>query len=167
MEFFAANIKLGEVAVQLIAFIIVFLMLKAMAWKPILKSLEARREKIQSEFEHLEKSKKEIEALKADYAKHLQRIEEEARAKLQEAIEEGRRISKEIQDKARSESQATFEKAKENLELETAKARIALRREIADLAVQTTERVLNEKLSTDQAQQAKIMEIIQDLEKTI
>lgn len=167
MEFFAANIKLGEVIVQLVAFIVVFLTLKSLAWKPILQSLEARRAKIQGELDHIDASKKEIERLKAEYVAHLQKIEDEARSKIQEAVDEGRRIAKEIQDKARTESQATFDKAKENLELETAKARISLRREIADLAINTSERILSEKLSSDRAQQAKALEIIEELEKTL
>jgi F-type H+-transporting ATPase subunit b len=167
MEFFQANINLGEVLVQLIAFVIVFWTLKAMAWKPLLSALEARRAKIKTEFEKIEHARKEIESLKSEYTAHLARIEEEARAKVQQAVDEGRRIAREIQDKAREESQATFDKAKQNLDLEVAKARVALRQEIADLAVNASERVLNERMSTDKAQQAKILEIIQDLEKTL
>ncbi len=167
MEFFKANINLGEVLVQLIAFIIVFWTLKLLAWKPLLQSLEARRGKIQEEFDKIEKARIEIEGLKNQYNAQLQKIEDEARAKINEAIDEGRRIGKEIQDKARHESQAAFEKSKENLELEISKARLTLRREIADLTISASERVLKEKLSTDQAQQAKILEIIQELEKTV
>lgn len=167
MEFFQANIKLGEVLVQLIAFVIVFLTLKGMAWKPMQQSLESRRAKIQGEFDKIESTRKELEAMKLDYTARLQKIEDEARAKIQEAIDEGRRVAKEIQEKARTESQNTFDKAKQNLELEVAKARLTLRQEIAELAINTSERVLNERLATDQAQQTKIMEIIQDLEKSL
>lgn len=167
MEFFAQNIKLGEVVVQLVAFIIVFLTLKALAWKPILSSLEARRSKIENELNHIDQAKKDIERLKNEYTAHLQKIEEEARMKVQQAVDEGRRIAKEIQDKARTESQATFDKAKENLELEAAKARIAMRQEIANLTLNASEKVLNEKMASDAAQQAKILEIIGDLEKAL
>lgn len=167
MEFFQANIKLGEVLIQLIAFVIVFLTLKNMAWKPVLQSLESRRARIQQEFDRIEAARKEIESMKTEYTARLQKIEDEARSKIQEAIDEGRRIAKEVQDKARLESQATFEKAKQHLDLEVAKARVALRQEIADLAINTSERVLNERMNSDQAQQAKILEIIQDLEKTL
>ncbi len=167
MEFFKETINLGEVVVQLAAFIVVFLTLKALAWKPLLNSLKAREEKIQAEFDKIEKAAKDVEALKKDYALKLQKIEDEARAKIQEAIEDGRRVSKEIQDKARAEAQASFEKSKENLELEITKARVELRRDIAALAVSTSERVLNEKMSSDQAQQAKILDIINDLEKAL
>ena len=167
MEFFKANIHLGEVLVQLIAFIIVFLTLKGMAWKPILRGMELRRTRIQQEFDSIDSAKKDIELMKAQYTALLQKIEDEARAKIQEAVNDGRRISKELQDKARAESQASFDKAKENLELEIAKARIALRQEIAGLTINASERVLNERMNSDKAQQAKILEIIEDLEKTL
>lgn len=167
MEFFQANIHLEEVVVQLVAFLVVFFILKSLAWKPLLGSLESRRAKIQSELEHIDNAKKDIERLKVEYTAHLQKIEDEARVKIQSAVEEGSRIAKEIQDKARAESQATFDKSKETLELEVAKARLTLRQDIAGLALSTTERVLNERLSGDKAQQAKILEIIEDLEKAL
>lgn len=165
MEFFQQNIIPSEVFVQLLAFLIVFFVLKMLAWKPILAALESRRERIREEFEKIEQARREIESLKAEYAGRLQRIEDEARSKLQEAVAEGRRISREIQEKARAESQAGFEKAKENLALEIAKARVELRREIADLAIQAAEKVIGEKMS-EAVQQEKVMEIIEELEKS-
>ncbi|MBI3313663.1 MAG: F0F1 ATP synthase subunit B [Candidatus Omnitrophica bacterium] len=165
MEFFKASIIPGEVLVQLIAFIIVFWTLKLLAWKPILGALEARRQRIKGDFDKIEAARKDIESLKAQYSASLQKIEDEARAKLQEAVEEGRKISRDIQEKARAEAQASFEKAKDNLALEAAKARITLRREIADLAIHVSERLLHEKL-TETKQQEKIMEMIEELEKT-
>ena len=165
MEFFKANIIPGEVFVQLLAFIIVFWTLKLLAWKPILSALDARRRRIESEFQRIEAARKEIENLKAEYSQHLQKIDDQARGKLQEALEEGRRIAREIQEKARAESQTSFEKAKENLALEVAKARVALRREIADLTILVTEKVIHEKLN-DAKQQEKILELIEELEKS-
>lgn len=167
MEFFQANINLGEVFVQLVAFMIVFWTLKLLAWGPLLKALESRREKIKQGFDQIEESKKEIEALKAEYHAHLQKIDEEARTKIQEAIEEGRGIAREIQEKARAESQALFEKSKENLELEISKARIMLRHEIAGLSLSVAERVLKEKMKDAKAQEEKVLEIIEELEKTL
>ena len=123
MDFFKQNIIPGEVVVQIIAFLIVFFTLKRLAWGPVQKALETRREKIKEAFARIDLGKKEIDALKAEYAGHLARIEEDARAKLQEAIEEGRRLSRDLQEKARAEAQSVFEKTKENLEVEIAKAK--------------------------------------------
>lgn len=166
MEFFQENIHLPEVFVQLIAFLIVFLALKKFAWKPLLAIIKARREKFESEWSRIEKSKQDVAALEKDYRAHLQKIEEEARAKMQEAIQEGRRLAREIQEKARLESQASFEKAKASLELEVRKARLTLREEIADLSVRVAEKILMEKMDTAQ-QEKKAMEILGELEKKL
>lgn len=161
------NVSLQEILTQAIGFAILVFVLKKLFWKPFMDSLENRSAHIRKELHHIESSKKEIEAMKTEYTAHLQKIEDEARTKIQEAINEGRRVAKEIQDKARAEAQASFEKSKENLDLEVSKARMTLRREIANLAVSTSEKILNEKMSNDQAQQSKALEIIEGLEKAL
>lgn len=163
MEFFQANLIPAEIIVQLLAFLIVLFTLRKLAWKPILDSLEARRAKIQREFDSIEAARREIEALKADYASRLAKIEEEARAKVQEAVEEGRKISRDLQEKARSEAQAVFEKTQQNLDLEIAKAKLVLKRSVIELSLQVAEKVLDERLS-DAKQQEKIEQIIAKIE---
>ncbi|MFA6600507.1 MAG: F0F1 ATP synthase subunit B [Candidatus Omnitrophota bacterium] len=163
MDFFTQNIIPGEVVVQLVAFLIVFGVLKMFAWKPVMKSLEERRLAIQKTIAAAEAVKLEVEKLRADYNAHLQKIDEEARAKIQEAVDDGRRISREIQQKARAEASETLEKAKENLDLEVAKARITLQRTIADLSLRVAEKILRENLS-EPRQQEKVLEIIKELE---
>lgn len=163
MDYFKENIIPGEVIVQLIAFLIVFAVLKSLAWKPIMKSLADRRDRIKKMLEDAETARHEAEKLRADYAAHLQKIDDEARTKLQEAIEEGRRIARDIQQKSRTEAAQSLEQAKENLDLEVAKARVTLRREIADLSIRVAEKIICEDLS-EAKQQEKILEIIKDIE---
>lgn len=157
------NLSLQEILTQAFGFLVLLFVLKKMFWRPVLASLENRREKIKTDLDKIESAKQDAESLKAEYNRHLQKIDDEARVKIQEAIDEGRRISREMQDRARTESLATFEKSKENLQLEVAKARITLRREIADLAIGLTERVLQEKLG-DAKQQEKIQDMIKEIE---
>lgn len=164
MEFFKANLIPAEIIVQLLAFMIVFFTLRKLAWKPILDSLEARRAKIRQEFESIEAARREIEALKADYAARLAKIEEEARSKVQEAVEEGRKISRDIQEKARAEAQATFEKMQQNLDIEITKAKLILKKSVVELSLQVAEKVLDEHL-TDAKQQEKIEKIIAGIEE--
>ncbi len=166
MEFFQENIRLAEVLVQLVAFLIVFFTLKKFAWKPLLAIIRSRRERFESEWSRIEKTKQEVALLQKDYLTHLQKIEEEARAKMQEAIQEGRRLAREIQEKARLESQTSFEKAKTNIELEVQKARLTLRQEIADLSIRVAEKILTEKMDTTQ-QEKKALEILGELEKKL
>lgn len=166
MEFFKANIIPSEVLVQLIAFVIVFWTLKIFAWKPILKALEARRQRIEGDFARVDQLKKDVEKLKAEYNAHIQKIDEEARTRIQEAVADGQRISREIQEKARADAQSTLEKTKQNLSIEAAKIRLDLKREIANMAIQVSEKILAEKLN-EAKQQDKILKIIDDLEAEI
>jgi F-type H+-transporting ATPase subunit b len=166
MEFFQENIRLSEVVVQLAAFLIVFFTLKKFAWKPLLSIIRARRERFESEWSGIEKTKKGLAELQKDYQTHLQKIEEEARAKMQEAIQEGHRLAREIQEKARLESQTSFEKAKANIELEIEKARLTMRQEIAGLSIQVAEKLLKEKLEGP-SQEKKALEILGELEKKL
>jgi F-type H+-transporting ATPase subunit b len=166
MEFFQENVHLSEVFVQLVAFLIVFGVLKKFAWKPLLAIIQSRRERFESEWGGIEKTKQEVAALQKDYQAHLQKIEEEARAKMQEAILEGRRLAREIQEKARLESQASFEKAKANIELEVQKAKISLRDEVANLSIRVAEKILTEKMDSA-SQEKKALEILGELEKTL
>jgi F-type H+-transporting ATPase subunit b len=166
MEFFQENIRLAEVLVQLIAFLIVFFTLKKFAWKPLLAIIQSRRERFENEWGGIEKTKQEVAALQKDYLAHLQKIEEETRAKMQEAIQEGRRLAREIQEKARLESQTSFEKAKANIDLEVQKARLTLRQEIADLSIRVAEKILTEKMDAAQ-QEKKALQILGELEKKL
>lgn len=166
MDFFKENIHLPEVFVQLLAFLIVFFTLKKFAWKPILGLIKSRRQRFESEWGDIEKTKRDVAALQKDYLTHLQKIEEEARAKMQEAIQEGRRLAREIQEKARLESQDSFEKAKANLDLEIEKARLTMRHEIAGLSVRVAEKILSEKMDVP-GQGKKALEILDELEKKL
>ena len=166
MDFFQENIRLGEVAVQLLAFVIVFYFLKKFAWQPILHVIKSRRERFEHEWTDIEKMKAEVAKLEKDYQAHLKKIEEEARVKMQEAVQEGRGIAREIQEKARAESQASYEKAKAHIELELEKSRLELRREIAKLSVQVAEKVIREKMDAPQ-QEKKALEMLEELEKKL
>ena len=163
MDFFKQNIIPAEVIVQLTAFVIVFLTLKKLAWGPIQKALETRRETIREDHEKIESARKQVELLQADYAGRLQKIEEEARLKMQESIDEGRRLARDIQEKARAEAQVMFDKTKQNLDLEVAKARLELKQTVAKISIQVAERILGEALN-DAKQQDKIMGMIGDIE---
>ena len=155
-----------EIFIQLVAFLIVFFTLRKFGWGPIQKSLADRREHIRKSIEDVELAKREMAALKAEYQLHLQKIEEEARAKMAETVEAGRLIAKEIQDKAREEAQRTFDKTKAALDLEVAKARVSMREEIANLSIHVAEKILGDHLN-DSKQREKASQLVDQLEKAL
>lgn len=157
------SLSLQEILTQAFGFLILVWILKRLFWKPILATLEKRRRKIEEAFRQIETARQEIENLRSDYETRIAKIEEEGRVTLQSALEEGRRIAREIQEKSREEAKEVLSRTKENLALEVAKARVELRREIVELTLLATERILQERL-TDEKQQEKILELIEALE---
>ena len=158
------SLSIQEILTQAAAFILLVWVLKRLAWKPLLKLLDERRQKIETSFEEIERTKKELDELKRDYERAHARIEEEARQKLQLAIDEGKRIARDLQEGARREARAILEKAKEDISLEVAKAKVTLRNEIVDLTLRATERLIQEKLDETKDKEI-VLDFIEDLEK--
>jgi len=157
------SLSVQEILTQALGFLLLVWVLKRVFWKPVLAALETRRFKIEEAFRQIKNQKKEMELLQKDYESRLEKIEEKAREKLQSAIDEGRNIAREIQEKAREEAKEVLVQSKENLALEIAKARVELRREIANLTLLATEKLLREKM-TDDKHREKIFEMIEELE---
>ena len=135
-------------------------MLRRFAWRPLLSLLDARRAKIEGDLRHAAQQKADVERLSAQLNQRLAAIDEEARAKIQQAVLEGRRIGMEVQEEARAQAQGILAKSREAIELELAKAKVSLRDEMADMTMETVERLLKHKLNpeTDRRLVASILD---------
>ena len=142
-----------ELSVQVVGFLLLFVIMRRIAWRPLLMILDQRRARIEEEFRRVAQTKNELARLQEDYGRRLSAIEDEARTKIQQAILEGKRIGGEIQEQAREQGSAILAKSKEAVELELAKARVTLRDQVARMTVEAVERVLQQKLDpkTDRA----------------
>ena len=140
---------LAQFGTNILAFLLLLAILKKFAWGALLKLIDERRAKIDSEFTSIEQAKEEIAKLKVEYQEHLNKIEEEARVKIQQAVQEGRRIAMEIEEDARNHSRETLEKTKETVALEIAKARTELKEQVVDLAIQVSHKVFQQNLDEE------------------
>ena len=134
---------------QIVNFAILVAVLGFFVYKPLLKLIDERKEKIADEFAGIDRTKGELAKIKEEYQQHLVRIEEEARGKIQQAVAEGRRIASEIEEGARTRNRESLEKAKETIALEVAKAREGLKEQVVDLAIQATHKVLQQHLDEE------------------
>jgi F-type H+-transporting ATPase subunit b len=146
------KIEIGQVVTQIISFLVMFWVLKRYAWKPLLKNLEWRKNKIKKEFETIEHKKKEINKLIEEYHAHIKDIDAYAHSKTQEAIEQGKQIAHEIQQEAQIQAKAIITKAQADLQKEIFKAKLQLKNEIANIAVRTAEKILQENLDKEKQQ---------------
>ena len=106
---------LGLIVWNLLAFLIVFFILKKFAWKTILNSLGEREENIASSIASAEKIKLEMAQLKNDNEALLAKAREERATLLKEAKETKDKIISEAKEQAKAEA-AKAEKAKKAAE---------------------------------------------------
>src|SRR5882724_8709399 len=134
---------------QVISFVIVALLLRRFAYKPILAVLEDRRRKIEEGQLNAEKIRKEL----AEAEKRYQEIVAKANADAQRMIDEARESSSHLAERKQQEAITAAEqilaKAKEAAALEHERQMQTLKRELGRLVVDTTAKVTGKVLTPE------------------
>ncbi|MDH4222793.1 MAG: F0F1 ATP synthase subunit B [candidate division Zixibacteria bacterium] len=158
------NLEFGQVITQIIGFLIVLIILKRFAWKPLLSILEERRAKIKSEFDKLGEDKKSLKELTAEYEDKLKDIEGLARQKILEAAKEGQEMANQIKENARKEGLEIMNRSKEEIQREVEKAKVQLKNDMVNLSLLAAQKIIQLKL--DQEKDRKLIrDFIEELEK--
>ena len=100
----------------LIVFVCLLLLLRAYAWKPILKALKDRENSINDALAAADDAKKEMANLKADNEKLLAQARIERDEMLKEAREAKERIISQAKEEAQREGAKLIEQAKNSIE---------------------------------------------------
>ena len=150
------DLDLGLIITQIIGFILALWILKAFAWKPLLKMLEDRKQKIAGDITAAENLKLDAARTLENYQAKIRDIENEARLRIQEAMADGSKIAAEIKDQAREDSRQIMARSRDELARDIAKARVQLRNEMVDMAVKAAEKVIAVKL--DENEQRRLLE---------
>lgn len=147
----------------LVTFLIMVLILKKLAWAPLIKVIDERESKIKQEMETAQKNREEMERLKNEYEKQLSEIEARARTLLAEAEHKGLKVREEIIEDAENEAKKLTEKTRQQLEFEKERLIQELRSEVGQISILATEKLLKEMVDK-KAQERFIQEFIKDLE---
>lgn len=132
--------------VQLITFIIVILVLRKWAIKPILKLLQQRRETIEKGVSLGEQMQKDQAEMEKQVAAALADARVEADGIIAAASENSREMIREAEDKARTKADSILKEAEERITTETALARKKLEGELVGLISDATETIVGEKV---------------------
>ena len=140
-----------------LTFLIVLLLLKKFAWKPILSSIKEREQNISTSLAMAKQTQEEMKRLQADNEKLLHQAREERDAILRDANKLKDTIISEAKGKAQTEADRIVESARVNIESEKAAAIAELRNQVAALTIEVAEKVLTAEL-TDKAKQTSFAE---------
>ena len=136
----------------LVAFLVVWFILKKFAWKPILNMLQQRETRIADSIATAEKVKAEMQQLQAQNETLLKEAREERTQMLKEAKETKDRIINEAKEQAKVEAAKVMEDTRLQIERQKNAALTEVKNEIGHLAVEVAEKILRKQLSGPEAQ---------------
>jgi len=146
-----------------VVFIILLVLLKRMAWTPILNNVDARNKSIEEALEAAKNARDEMSNLKADN----DRILKEARAERDEMLKEARELKaniiSEAKNAAKDEADKIIASAKVVIENEKAGAISELKNTVGSLSVDIAEKVLRAELKDVDKQNAFIADMLKDI----
>lgn len=134
--------------IQLITFVLAFLVLRRYAFAPILKVLNERRQTIEEGVKLGEQMRREKAEFEQKLADLLHNARQEADNVIGTAQDTARQTIREAEDKARQKGALILEEAERRIAQEAARTRKQLEKELATLVAETTEAVLREKIDS-------------------
>src|SRR5581483_11944040 len=136
----------GKLLVQAINFLLLLYLLQRMAYRPLLRMMDQRRERIRNDLEEARRLREEAERTRNLYHEQLSRARDEARAILEEANNVSARIREQALLDAEAQNALLLQRAREEIEREKLAAVAELRREVADLVIMAASQVIGRSL---------------------
>jgi F-type H+-transporting ATPase subunit b len=155
--------KLGLLAWTLLAFLIVFFILKKMAWPAIIKGLKDRENSIAESLATAEKVKEEMAQMKSENEALLAKAREERAQLLKEARETKDKIINEAKDQAKEEANKIILEAQAAISAQKMAALTDVKNQVGKLVIEVSEKVLRKELGNKEAQEAHIKGLVNEV----
>jgi F-type H+-transporting ATPase subunit b len=150
----------------LICFAITFYVLRRVAFGPIQKIIDERRDRIRQSLVEAERAREESRKLLEEH----RQLRAKARGEAEEILSEARRVAESVRERVKEEAEADrqrrLEETRRQIEAETARALEQIRAEVAELALVAAEKVTRQSLDRD-ADRRLIDDAIRDLDFSV
>lgn len=146
-----------------LVFVILLVLLKKFAWKPILGAVHQREDKIQSALDSAKEAEEKMAELTSKNEALLKEAVIERDAILKEAKAAKNAIVAEAKDAATTEANKVLSDAREQINIEKSKAVAELKGQVAVLSLEIAEKVLKGELSDKSKQEALVNNLIDDV----
>ena len=143
------NIEPGLIIWTVITFIILLIVLRKVAWGPILTTLEQREHTIRHALEEAQRARQEGEQLLVQHQQMLADANREVLRLLDQGREEAERLRISMTEQAREEAQRLTEAARREIVRERQLAMQELKKTTADLTLAAAGRLLNTAMTSE------------------
>lgn len=149
----------GLILWTILAFVIVFFILKKFAWKPILESMNKREQGIAESLATAQRVREEMSQLKSENEALLVKAREERGVMLREAKETKDKIINEAKEQAKIETNKIIAEAQSAINQQKMAAVIDLKNQVGNLVVEVSEKILRRQLSDKEEQEKYIRQL--------
>ncbi|EAR02741.1 F0F1 ATP synthase subunit B [Maribacter sp. HTCC2170] len=148
---------------QILLFVLLLLLLRKYAWKPILNAVDDREDGIKSALAAAEEAKKEMQNVTADSEKLLKEARAEREAMLKEAREIKDKLIADSKEQAKVEGDKMIKQAQATIESEKKAAVSDIKNQVAELSVDIAEKVIREQLANKDKQLKLVDDMLGDI----
>jgi F-type H+-transporting ATPase subunit b len=154
---------LGLIIWTLLAFLVVYFILKKFAWPAIVGGLKKREQTIADSLATAEKIKAEMAQMKNENEAILAKAREERAQMLKEARETKDKIINEAKEQSKVEANKIITEAQAAINTQKMAALTEVKNEVGKLVIEVTEKILRKELSNKEAAEAHIKELVDEV----
>jgi F-type H+-transporting ATPase subunit b len=147
--FSGIGINLGSLITQLVVLIILLVLLRAVAYKPIMRMLDERSNKVKERIEQAEAVQTESARTEEKLKKQLEEAGREGQDRIARAVKAGEEVKQRAQEEAKKEAETLIARARAEIQQERDEAVQEVRREFADLTVLAAGKVIERSLDKE------------------
>lgn len=155
--------SLGLFIIQAALFILLVILLRKFAWRPILEAVNSREEGIRDALLAAENAKKEMQDLQANNERILQEARLERDTMLKEAREIKEKMIADAKEEAQVQGSRMIEQAKLAIESEKNAAMAELKNQVSSLSLEIAEKLLKDELSNKESQVKLVEKMLGDV----
>jgi F-type H+-transporting ATPase subunit b len=147
------DINPGLIVWTILTFVILLIILKKVAWKPILTALENRENEIADSLSRAEQAKADAQKILEENQASLAKVEEESK----KVIDQGRVYAENLKEQMLKDSKEQAQKIIEDATAEIDRKKEAafdeLKNQIAEISVSAAEKIMKQNLDADKNKQ--------------
>jgi len=134
----------------IVNFLLLLVILRIFAWKPILSIIEKREKKIQDSIDKTVEAQEEAEKKLEEHKKLLEKGKKESVEIITQAKDKANKLQKEMFKKAELEAKKLIENARNEITLESEKAVEEIKIKVADISVSIASKFIKESISPEE-----------------
>ncbi len=144
------GINLPTLLTQVVTFVILLVVLRFVAYKPIMRMMDERSKRVKESMEQAEAVKEQSARAEDELKKQLEEASREGQDRIARAVKAGEEVKQKAQEDAKKEAETLLNRARSEIQRERDDAIGEVRREFADLTVLAAGKVIEKSLDKEE-----------------